>query len=108
MDLRSAHKVTEKPPPRLRLSLTRSMSTDVDQVYRRPLRRKIRQKVTKRGPEGVPSKPIHLQKKEEEEEALVEDWGGISEEDKPVSDGIIEERCEGSLYGKFVALIRKT
>ncbi len=34
MDLRSAHKTPEKPPPRLRLSLTRSLvSEDEDQPY---------------------------------------------------------------------------
>lgn len=34
MDLRSAHKSPEKPPPRLRLSLTRSLvSEDEDQPY---------------------------------------------------------------------------
>ncbi|XP_036937214.1 chromobox protein homolog 7 [Acanthopagrus latus] len=34
MDLRSAHKAPEKPPPRLRLSLTRSLvSEDEDQPY---------------------------------------------------------------------------
>ncbi|NP_001017853.2 chromobox homolog 7a [Danio rerio] len=35
MDLRSAHKVPDKPSPRIRLSLTRSMSTEVDQNGRR-------------------------------------------------------------------------
>lgn len=34
MDLRSAHKSPEKPPPRLHLSLTRSVvSEDEDQLY---------------------------------------------------------------------------
>lgn len=34
MDLRSAHKSPEKPPPRLHLSLTRSLvSEDEDQLY---------------------------------------------------------------------------
>lgn len=94
MDLRSAHKMVEKPPPRIRLSLTRSMSTDVDQVerggmYRRQARRNGRQRV----PKG--NKRMRLQKKKVE--PMEEDWGGTSEEDK--SESTIEERCEGSLYG---------
>lgn len=35
MDLRSAHKVPDKPSPRIRLSLTRSMGTELDQNGRR-------------------------------------------------------------------------
>ncbi|TRY57728.1 hypothetical protein DNTS_012288 [Danionella cerebrum] len=35
MDLRSAHKIPDKPSPRIRLSLTRSMSSDVDPNGRR-------------------------------------------------------------------------
>ncbi|XP_047428454.1 chromobox homolog 7a [Mugil cephalus] len=103
MDLRSAHKVTEKPPPRLRLSLTRSMSTDVDQVdrgsmYRRQARRRIRQRVAaKRRQEAVTSnKPLHPQRKKME--SMEEDWGGTSEEDKQ-SESTTEERCGDSIYG---------
>ncbi|XP_070779709.1 chromobox homolog 7a isoform X2 [Enoplosus armatus] len=93
MDLRSAHK--EKPPPRLRLSLTRSMSTDVDQaVYRRPAWRKSKQRVSKRGPAHKTIRP--LRKKEEP----MEDWGGTSEEEKQESESTTEERREDSLYGQ--------
>ncbi|XP_039537334.1 chromobox homolog 7a isoform X2 [Pimephales promelas] len=35
MDLRSAHKLPDKPSPRIRLSLTRSMGTEIDQNGRR-------------------------------------------------------------------------
>ncbi|XP_008301572.1 chromobox homolog 7a [Stegastes partitus] len=103
MDLRSAHKVTEKPPARLRLSLTRSMSTDVDQVerggmYRRPPRRRSRQRLNRSGTEGPPNKPIRPQRKKEE--PMEEDWGGTSEEDKQESESTTEERCEDSLYGQ--------
>ncbi|KAI3360103.1 hypothetical protein L3Q82_014424 [Scortum barcoo] len=101
MDLRSAHK--EKPPPRLRLSLTRSMSTDVDQGergggYRRPAWKKARQRASKRGPEGPSNKTIRPPRKKEE--PLEEDWGGTSEEEKQESESTTEERCEDSLYGR--------
>ncbi|KAL0198324.1 hypothetical protein M9458_006864, partial [Cirrhinus mrigala] len=35
MDLRSKHKVADKPTPRIRLSLARSMGTEIDQNGRR-------------------------------------------------------------------------
>ncbi|XP_042361132.1 chromobox homolog 7a [Plectropomus leopardus] len=102
MDLRSAHKVSEKPPPRLRLSLTRSMSTDVDQgergsLYRRLARRKSKQRVSKRGPQRPSNKPIRPLRKREE--PIEEDWGGTSEEEKQESECTTEERREDSLYG---------
>ncbi|XP_072224784.1 chromobox homolog 7a isoform X2 [Leuresthes tenuis] len=96
MDLRSAHKVSDKPPPRLRLSLTRSMSTDVDQVYRRPARRISRQRMTK-GRLST-NKPIRQLRKKEER--MDEEWGGTSDEDKPASESATEERCEDSSYGQ--------
>nr|XP_046271632.1 chromobox homolog 7a [Scatophagus argus] len=104
MDLRSAHK--EKPPPRLRLSLTRAMSTDVDQgeqasMYRRPAWRKKKrekQRGSKRGQEGASHKTSRpLRKKEEPVE---EDWGATSEEEKQGSESATEERRESSLYGQ--------
>lgn len=108
MDLRSANKISQKPPPRLRLSLTRSMSTDVDQgergsLYRRLARRKSKQRVLKRGLEGPSHKTILPLRKREE--PVEEDWGVTSEEDKQESEGTNEERCEDSLYGGFVKLI---
>lgn len=100
MDLRSASKISQKPPPRLRLSLTRSMSTDVDQgergsLYRRLARRKSKQRVSKRGSEGPSNKTIRKR-----EEPVEEDWGVTSEEDKQESESTNEERCEDSLYGQ--------
>uniref|UniRef100_A0A3Q1FHV5 Chromobox homolog 7a n=1 Tax=Acanthochromis polyacanthus TaxID=80966 RepID=A0A3Q1FHV5_9TELE len=105
MDLRSAHKVSEKSSSRLRLSLTRSMSTDVDQVerggmYRRPARRRSRQRLNRSLTEDPANKPMCPQRKKEEEEAMEEDWGGTSEEDKQESECTTEERCEDSLYGQ--------
>ncbi|XP_070703731.1 chromobox homolog 7a [Pempheris klunzingeri] len=101
MDLRSAHK--EKPPPRLRLSLTRAMSTDVDQgergrVYRRPAWRKSRQRVSKQGPERRPHKTIRPLRKKEA--PMEEDWCSTSEEDKQESESTTEERHDGSLYAQ--------
>ncbi|KAG8006388.1 Chromobox protein-like protein 7, partial [Nibea albiflora] len=100
MDLRSAHK--EKPPPRLRLSLTRAMSTDVDQgergsMYRRPAWRKSKQRASKRGPLGPSHKTIRQLRKKDE--PMEDDWGGTSEEEKQESESAAEERHEDSLYG---------
>lgn len=104
MDLRSANKVSEKPTPRLRLSLTRAMSTDVDQgergsLYRRLARRKIKQRLSKRGQGGPTNKTLlPLRKKAE---PIEEDWG-TSEEEKQESESTTEEIREDSLYGWFV------
>lgn len=95
MDLRSAHKITEKPPPRLRLSLTRSMSTDVDH---RPIRGRRKLRMVKRRAEGVSNKVIRPVVKTEE--VLEADWGGTSEEEKQGSDSNTEDRCEDSIYGQ--------
>lgn len=100
MDLRSSHK--EKPPPRLRLSLTRAMSTDIDQgeragMFRRPLWRKNRQRAPKRGPMGPSHRAIcPLRKKK----SVEEDWGATSEEDKQETD-----KSEDVLYGQSVTPI---
>ncbi|XP_075998992.1 chromobox homolog 7a [Genypterus blacodes] len=102
MDLRSAHKVPEKPTPRLRLSLTRSMSTDVDQgerggVYRRLARRKSKQRASKRGPDGASNTTLLPRKKEEPMEEVWEE--DTSEEDKQESE-CTEERRDDSLYAQ--------
>ncbi|XP_070837791.1 chromobox homolog 7a [Chaetodon trifascialis] len=101
MDLRSAHK--EKPPPRLRLSLTRAMSTDVDQgerggMHRRPAWRKSKQRASKRRPEGALLKTLRPPRKKEE--PMEEDWEDTSEEEKQESESATEERCDDSLYGQ--------
>lgn len=44
MDLRSAHKIPEKPAPRLRLSLTRSLLPEDDQLYRQESQAQLRRK----------------------------------------------------------------
>ncbi|CAK6975158.1 chromobox homolog 7a [Scomber scombrus] len=103
MDLRSAHKLPDKAPPRLRLSLTRSMSTDVDQgergsMYCRQARRRSKFRASKLGPDGPSNKPIHPPRKKEE--SMEEDWGVTSEEEKQESEGTTEERREDSLYGQ--------
>ncbi|XP_068192717.1 chromobox homolog 7a [Antennarius striatus] len=98
MDLRSSHK--EKPPPRLRLSLTRAMSTDVDQgeqagMYRRPPWRKSKLRGSKRRPEGRLHKTIRPLRKKE---VLEEDWASTSEEEK--SESTTGKMREDSLYGQ--------
>lgn len=108
MDLRSAHKAPEKPPPRLRLSLTRSMSTDVDQgerrgMYCRAVRRRISHRAPKRGLDGALNKPIRRPRKKEE--PMGEDWDGPSEDEKQESESTTEGRSEDSLYGLFVKLL---
>lgn len=95
MDLRSAHKV--KPSPRLRLSLTRAMSTDIDQgeraaMYRRPLWRKNRQ----RGLKGSHRTICPLRKKK----SVEEDWTATSEEEKQET-----KRSKDVLYGQSVRSI---
>uniref|UniRef100_A0A1A8RNW5 Chromobox homolog 7a n=2 Tax=Nothobranchius TaxID=28779 RepID=A0A1A8RNW5_9TELE len=97
MDLRSASKDSEKPPPRLRLSLTRSMSTDVEQLCRRPAGRRYRSRMTKLGSKRSPCKPIHVQKKKLD--SPLKHWGEASEEDRPECESAAEEKCEDSCYG---------
>ncbi|XP_017272287.1 chromobox homolog 7a [Kryptolebias marmoratus] len=97
MDLRSAHKDAEKPPPRLRLSLTRSMSTDVEQAIRRPSRRRNRLRLTKRSF----NKPVLQQQQQQKKvDSMQKDWGGSGEEEKPECESAAEERCEDSCYGQ--------
>ncbi|XP_061555595.1 chromobox homolog 7a isoform X1 [Phycodurus eques] len=98
MDLRSAHKPPEKPPPRLRLSLTRAMSTDVDHserggAYCRPARRRSKQLATKRRARDRSNGAVGPRGKK------VEDWEDTSEEEKHESGSTSEERRADSLYG---------
>lgn len=104
MDLRSAHKVPEKPSSRLRLSLTRSMSTDVDQgergsMYRRLARRKSKQRVSKRGSDC--REKAQRPRKEEQEEPMEQDWASTTEEKKQEPECITEETHQDSLCGWF-------
>lgn len=94
MDLRSSHK--EKPSPRLRFSLTRAMSTDIDQgeragMFRRPLWRKNRQRASKRGAERPCHRPVCPLRKEK---SVEEDWA-TSEEEKQQT-----KKSEDILYGQ--------
>ncbi|XP_061703240.1 chromobox homolog 7a [Syngnathoides biaculeatus] len=97
MDLRSAHKPPEKPPPRLRLSLTRAMSTDVDHgerggAYCRPARRRSKQLGSKRRPRESPDGAVGPRGKKVE-------WEDASEEDKHESGSTSEEPRPDSLDG---------
>ncbi|XP_061564629.1 chromobox protein homolog 7 [Cololabis saira] len=83
MDLRSAHKIPEKPPPRLRLSLTRSLgSNDEEEPYSacrpasQPGHRKSRQS---RCLVSDASSPTH------------EDWEGLADEEEEVENSVEEE-----------------
>ncbi|KAJ7992585.1 hypothetical protein DPEC_G00280220 [Dallia pectoralis] len=70
MDLRSSHKVPEKPTPRLRLSLTRSMGPELGKgsqpyragergrIYHRFTRCKSKQRVSKPVPDKVSPEPL--------------------------------------------------
>ncbi|XP_057673951.1 chromobox homolog 7a isoform X1 [Corythoichthys intestinalis] len=96
MDLRSAHKAPDKPPSRLRLSLTRAMSTDVDQserggAYCRPARRRNKQLASKRRSSVRSNRAV--------EEKKVDEWEDTSEEEKHESESTAEERQADSLYG---------
>lgn len=99
MDLRSAHKMAEKPPPRLRLSLTRSMSTDVDQAERAMYRRRCRRKLGHRAAAKRASSVKAVRPLRKQDKALEEDWSGTSEEEKHESESTGEERREDSVYG---------
>lgn len=93
MDLRSAHKMPEKAP-RLRLSLTRSSSTDVEH---RPGPRMRRLRVSRRRTGGAHKMLRPLRRKEQELEA---EWGATSEDDKQGCESNAEEPCGDSVYGQ--------
>ncbi|XP_033827181.1 chromobox homolog 7a [Periophthalmus magnuspinnatus] len=92
MDLRSAHKMPEKTP-RLRLSLTRSSSTDVEH---HPIRRR-RLRMSSRRAE-LPHKRLQPVRRTEQE--LEADWEGTSEDDKQESESNAEDQCGDSVYGQ--------
>ncbi|XP_041633961.1 chromobox homolog 7a isoform X2 [Cheilinus undulatus] len=99
MDLRSAHKVAVKPPPRLRLSLTRSMSTDVEEGERAGMYRRHtwqRNKLRKRGPQ---LRALRLPPKKKEE-SIEDKWSGTIENEKQETESVMEERREDSEYGQ--------
>lgn len=90
MDLRSAHKMPEKAP-RLRLSLTRSSSTDVEH---RPTRRMRRLRLPRRRAGGAHKVLQPMRRKEQELEA---DWEVTSEDDKHECESAT---CGDSVYGR--------
>ncbi|XP_029953592.1 chromobox protein homolog 7 [Salarias fasciatus] len=105
MDLRSAHRPPEKPAPRLRLSLTRSLpSEDEDPTFgacRRSLHRKSKQRsqircLSSSSSSSTPDDWEGEEEEEEEEEDVIED-----DEDKE-DDGVQKETAktiEGTLNG---------
>ncbi|XP_077590928.1 chromobox homolog 7a [Stigmatopora nigra] len=98
MDLRSAHKAPDKPPSRLRLSLTRAMSTDVDQgerggVYGRQARRRNQQLASKRRSSVRSNRVVEGKKMEE--------WDDTNEEMKHESKSTTMKEPEDSLHGPF-------
>lgn len=106
MDLRSAHK--EKPPPRLRLSLTRAMSTDVEQgeragVFRGAAWRKKQQRAAKRRSDRALHKTIRpLRKKEKLDREEEEEWGvATGDGDQQKAESGKKEGLEDSSYGEF-------
>lgn len=87
MDLRSAHKIPEKPPPRLRLSLTRSLGpNDEDEPY---------------GPSRPDSQPTHLKSLQRRslDTCLIsdspsptqQDWEGLGVEEEDTENSVGEE-----------------
>lgn len=75
MDLRSAHKTPEKPPPRLHLSLTRSVvSEDEDQLYDDCRQESEPEQVQRKG--KVQFKCLNTQPPSPAQE----DWGGADED----------------------------
>ncbi|XP_067089826.1 chromobox homolog 7a [Osmerus mordax] len=96
MDLRSSHK--EKPPPRLRLSLTRSsVSSDQDQgeragMLRRLVKRKTRQRASKLVPDRSPP-----QLQTALQNPVEQDCGGTEERQE---SECTTETHDDSLYGQ--------
>ncbi|KAK0152004.1 Chromobox 7 [Merluccius polli] len=110
MDLRSHHKAEVKPSPRIRLSLARSMSTDVDQGERGRGGMCRRLAGRRGGPRPPPHGPsskhrrLRLRKEKEEEEEEEEAmrrrrWKHGGKHDNQLSDSVSETRGD-SLYGR--------
>ncbi|XP_038592569.1 chromobox protein homolog 7 isoform X1 [Micropterus salmoides] len=89
MDLRSAHKAAEKPSPRLRLSLTRSLvPEDEDQMYK-PRRSQF--KCFDSNPPSPTQEDWESRGEEEEEECNIED-----EDDRVEEEGEKEDALKGT------------
>ncbi|CAL8310109.1 unnamed protein product [Arctogadus glacialis] len=114
MDLRSQHKEEAPPPPRLRLSLARSMSTDVDPggrgarggLCRRLAGRRGGARPSAHGPSRKHRRLLRKEKEQEEEEEEEEGgamrrgvWKCGGKPDMELSDDASEPRAD-SLYGR--------
>ncbi|XP_030196273.1 chromobox homolog 7a isoform X2 [Gadus morhua] len=117
MDLRSQHKEEAPPPPRLRLSLARSMSTDVDPggrggrggLCRRLAGRRGGARPSAHGPSRKHRRFLRKEKEQEEEEEEEEEeeggamrrggWKCGGKPDMELSDYASEPRAD-SLYGR--------
>ncbi|XP_035468166.1 chromobox protein homolog 7 [Scophthalmus maximus] len=96
MDLRSAHKVPEKPPPRLRLSLTRSLvpedeDEDEDELYG----------ACTQGPgprlaphKGEPGRSQFTCLDSSPPSPAQDDWEGLGEEDEEEEDNVEDDEEE--------------
>ncbi|XP_051987719.1 chromo domain-containing protein cec-1-like isoform X2 [Xyrauchen texanus] len=114
MDLRSAHKVPEKPVPRIRLSLSRSMGTEIDKNRRRcresvgfhrimKLKNRLRKSKLSDGikPSQQPRSPIpskvskekEWDEDEEEEQKMSENEGNTTDVHQDIPSG--QEMSEG-------------
>ncbi|KAJ8263929.1 hypothetical protein GJAV_G00143180 [Gymnothorax javanicus] len=93
MDLRSAHKASEKPPARLRLSLARSLDggqagSRGGALYRRLAQRKNKQRVTRFLGLTAPSPPPPQTPMREPPD---EDWGAREEEEEDEEEEVGQE-----------------
>ncbi|XP_030649605.1 chromobox homolog 7a [Chanos chanos] len=86
MELRSAHKIAEKPTPRLRLSLTRSVGAELDQCRRRSrskeggaCRRQERRKSKQQTSKALHDSSLHRHIPQPAYEVAEENWAGERE-----------------------------
>ncbi|XP_010895062.1 chromobox homolog 7a [Esox lucius] len=99
MDLRSSHKVPDKPTPRLRLSLTRSVGPELgkgSQPYRAGERRSIYRRFTGCKKQRV-SKPVPDKNSPQPLTHVDHEWEGAEEEEME------SETHEDSLFGRSMS-----
>lgn len=93
MDLRSAHKAPDKPPARLRLSLTRSLDPGAEGQAYGACRRSLHPQLARRN-----SKPRRSQFRcltsTDRPPTRDQDWGGREEEDEDMEEEELEVRQE--------------
>ncbi|XP_005809741.1 chromobox protein homolog 7 [Xiphophorus maculatus] len=94
MDLRSAHKIPAKPPPRLRLSLTRSLVPDDEEdedgacVPSRTHRKSKQSRRLSLNLQGPSQEAWEEEEEEEEEENSAEDSEHREEEEAEMGEGV--------------------